>query len=246
MQKGPGHPGFPGSLWLSVDKAEPEQSARRYLASSSEPMLDLKTEAAAVLLVDCTPVPPVEIQPLAAVEHVASVAAETAPGAWAEGAPFSPQEPPRSPRAAQEGPLPQWSPGAAVPTGDCNKELALPPPPPPEKGPPSPAGSLASLPWPDAPEECVPARPTTLDFAKPLKPLEEVKQMGQRRSSAHSGIKENGLESCPEVPCVSEEKRALQSELGKCIEDFQKIRIPVSFPSRKRQWQNELLKKYQL
>uniref|UniRef100_A0A8D2LY35 BTB domain-containing protein n=1 Tax=Varanus komodoensis TaxID=61221 RepID=A0A8D2LY35_VARKO len=112
--------------------------------------------------------------------------------------------------------------------------------------PPSPAGSLASLPWPDAPEECVPARPTTLDFAKPLKPLEEVKQMGQRRSSAHSGIKENGLESCPEVPCVSEEKRALQSELGKCIEDFQKIRIPVSFPSRKRQWQNELLKKYQL
>uniref|UniRef100_A0A8D2LYK9 BTB domain-containing protein n=1 Tax=Varanus komodoensis TaxID=61221 RepID=A0A8D2LYK9_VARKO len=114
------------------------------------------------------------------------------------------------------------------------------------KGPPSPAGSLASLPWPDAPEECVPARPTTLDFAKPLKPLEEVKQMGQRRSSAHSGIKENGLESCPEVPCVSEEKRALQSELGKCIEDFQKIRIPVSFPSRKRQWQNELLKKYQL
>uniref|UniRef100_A0A8C0QPT6 BTB domain-containing protein n=1 Tax=Chelonoidis abingdonii TaxID=106734 RepID=A0A8C0QPT6_CHEAB len=41
-----------------------------------------------------------------------------------------------------------------------------------------------------------------------------------------------------------EEVKALESELGKCIEDFRKIKIPVSFPNKKRQWQSELLKKY--
>uniref|UniRef100_H9GBE0 BTB domain-containing protein n=1 Tax=Anolis carolinensis TaxID=28377 RepID=H9GBE0_ANOCA len=114
------------------------------------------------------------------------------------------------------------------------------------KGPPSEAGSLGSLPWPDVPEECGPQRPTTLDFSKPLKRLEEVKQAGQRRNSDQASIKENGLESCPEAPPVDEEKTAMQSELGKCIADFRRIKIPNSFPNRKRPWQNELLKKYQL
>ncbi|KGL89853.1 BTB/POZ domain-containing protein KCTD8, partial [Charadrius vociferus] len=101
-----------------------------------------------------------------------------------------------------------------------------------------------SLPWPEAPEEC-PARPNTLDFSKSLKKLEEVKQMGQRRNSDHTAVKENGVEVSP-AAAVSEERRALESELGKCIEDFRKIKIPIAFPNKKRQWQSELLKKYQL
>ncbi|XP_063202587.1 BTB/POZ domain-containing protein KCTD16-like [Chroicocephalus ridibundus] len=103
-----------------------------------------------------------------------------------------------------------------------------------------------SSPWPEAPEEC-PARPNTLDFSKSLKKLEEVKQTGQRRNSDHAAVKENGVEVSPAaVAAVSEERRALESELGKCIEDFRKIKIPVAFPNKKRQWQSELLKKYQL
>ncbi|XP_034636841.1 uncharacterized protein LOC117882552 [Trachemys scripta elegans] len=116
----------------------------------------------------------------------------------------------------------------------------------PDKGPQSEAGdpgSTASLPWPELPDEC-PPRPNTLDFSNSLKFLEEVKQMGQRRNSDHLNIQENGVESCPEAPPVSEERRALESELGKCIEDFRKIKIPISFPNKKRQWQSELLKKY--
>uniref|UniRef100_A0A8C0QPY2 BTB domain-containing protein n=1 Tax=Chelonoidis abingdonii TaxID=106734 RepID=A0A8C0QPY2_CHEAB len=109
-----------------------------------------------------------------------------------------------------------------------------------EAGDPSPT---ASLPWPELPEEC-PPRPNTLDFSNSLKFLEEVKQMGQRRNSDHLNIQENGVERCPEAPPISEERRALESELGKCIEDFRKIKIPVSFPNKKRQWQSELLKKY--
>ncbi|KYO45048.1 BTB/POZ domain-containing protein KCTD8 isoform X2 [Alligator mississippiensis] len=103
--------------------------------------------------------------------------------------------------------------------------------------------STASLPQLEAPEEC-PPRPNTLDFSKTLKNVEEVKQMGQMRNSDHSNIKENGVENCSKVLPVSEERRALESELGKCIEDFRKIKIPISFPNRKRQWQSELLKKY--
>ncbi|KAM6061524.1 uncharacterized protein VSU04_009033 [Chlamydotis macqueenii] len=100
-----------------------------------------------------------------------------------------------------------------------------------------------SLPWPEAPEEC-PTRPNTLDFSKSLKKPEEVKQMRQRQSSNHASVKENGVEVSPAT--VSEERRALESELGKCIEDFRKIKIPVAFPNKTRQWQSELLKKYQL
>uniref|UniRef100_A0A8C8RFV8 BTB domain-containing protein n=1 Tax=Pelusios castaneus TaxID=367368 RepID=A0A8C8RFV8_9SAUR len=104
-------------------------------------------------------------------------------------------------------------------------------------------GPTASLPWPELPEEC-PPRPNTLDFTNNLKFLEEVKQMGQRKNSDHSNIEENGLENCSEAPSINNEKRELESELGKCIEDFRKIKIPVSFPNKKRQWQSELLKKY--
>lgn len=111
-----------------------------------------------------------------------------------------------------------------------------------EQGDPSP---VDSVPCPEAPEEC-PARPNTLDLSKSLKKLEEVKQMGQRRNSDHTAVKENGVGSSPVAAAVSEERKALESELGKCIEDFRKIKIPRAFPNKKRQWQSELLRKYQL
>lgn len=36
----------------------------------------------------------------------------------------------------------------------------------------------------------------------------------------------------------------LEEDLKKCIEDFKKIRLPRVFPDRKRNWQSDLLKKY--
>ncbi|XP_020651517.3 uncharacterized protein LOC110080175 [Pogona vitticeps] len=187
-----------------------------------------------------------EINPLAAMECVPIAAVEEAPIITPDSVALTPQDPPQSPGAGKERP-PEDDSSACLASlcDDCDTEMALPPPP--EKSPPSQAGSSGSLPWPEAPEECAPPRPTTLDFSKPLKKLEEVKQAEQRRSgSGHGHIKENGLESCLEAPRPSEERRALQSELGKCIADFRKIKIPVSFPNKKRQWQNELLEKYQL
>uniref|UniRef100_W5NCD7 Potassium channel tetramerisation domain containing 12b n=1 Tax=Lepisosteus oculatus TaxID=7918 RepID=W5NCD7_LEPOC len=45
-------------------------------------------------------------------------------------------------------------------------------------------------------------------------------------------------------PDVEEEKKLLEEELQKCIEDFRRIRIPQLFPDRKRHWQSDLLRKY--
>ncbi|KPP74890.1 BTB/POZ domain-containing protein KCTD8-like [Scleropages formosus] len=42
------------------------------------------------------------------------------------------------------------------------------------------------------------------------------------------------------------EKLSVEEEMQRCIEDFQKIKIPHAFPERKRQWQSELLQKYGL
>lgn len=57
-----------------------------------------------------------------------------------------------------------------------------------------------------------------------------------------TGNKENG-ESSDQEP-EDKEKKIMEEELKKCIEDFRKIRIPKLFPDRKRHWQNDLLKKY--
>lgn len=182
---------------------------------------------------------PVAAAPVNTAEIIPLIDLECGPIATVEGTPiFS------VPVATQDPaqiPKPPWDFSTA---GFCDPELPLPPPP--EKIPPSEAGSFGSLPWPEAPEECVPLRPNTLDLLKPLRKLEEVKRLGDRRNSDNPKVKENGLENCPDVPHISEERRALQSELGKCIEDFRKIKIPKSFPNKKRHWQNELLKKYHL
>ncbi|XP_048855535.1 BTB/POZ domain-containing protein KCTD8-like isoform X1 [Brienomyrus brachyistius] len=42
------------------------------------------------------------------------------------------------------------------------------------------------------------------------------------------------------------EKLSVEEEMKQCIQDFHKIKIPCEFPERKRQWQSELLQKYDL
>ncbi|XP_074820465.1 BTB/POZ domain-containing protein KCTD16-like [Natator depressus] len=254
--------------------AEPEQSLKEHLSSSSEPTLDLKTDEAALL--------PVlrlkgkgdgEKRQAAKLDKGSGVSDIPADRHGCEeelgtGAGGSRQDGVRKPEvpAADSAPEVTEEPNPTLEThkdsagmdssydfstssldSHCEPDLALAPGDSlPDKGPQLEAGDLsstASLPWPELPEEC-PPQPNTLDFSNSLKFLEEVKQMGQRRNSDHSNIQENGVERCPEAPSVSEERRALESELGKCIEDFRKIKIPVSFPNKKRQWQSELLKKY--
>ncbi|KAE8583883.1 hypothetical protein XENTR_v10020723 [Xenopus tropicalis] len=80
---------------------------------------------------------------------------------------------------------------------------------------------------------------------------EEVKENGTSdRNKIQEEVKENGTVNSPETPQEeskpSEEKKTLEVELNKCIEEFRKIKIPVEFPNKKRNWQNDLLRKYQL
>ncbi|KAI5104938.1 potassium channel tetramerization domain containing 12b isoform X1 [Silurus meridionalis] len=57
-----------------------------------------------------------------------------------------------------------------------------------------------------------------------------------------TGNKENGGSTSQEP--ADKEKKIMEDELKKCIDDFHRIRIPKLFPDRKRNWQNDLLKKY--
>lgn len=45
---------------------------------------------------------------------------------------------------------------------------------------------------------------------------------------------------------LNKEKVSLEEELEKCIQDFNRIKIPDRFPERKNMWQSELLRKYHL
>lgn len=58
----------------------------------------------------------------------------------------------------------------------------------------------------------------------------------------NTGNKENGESLAQETN--DNEKKIMEEELKKCIEDFRNIRIPNLFPDRKRHWQKDLLKKY--
>ncbi|XP_058703582.1 proline-rich proteoglycan 2-like isoform X2 [Poecile atricapillus] len=157
-----------------------------------------------------------------------------------------PAEPKENPGMRQDPSNPGNSLGTSSPAGPIPAPPSGEPIPirdPQEAKDPSPTNSP---PWPAAPEE-PPARPNTLDFSKAGKELEEARQAGQRRGSDRAAVKENGVEAAPATSTASsEEHRALQSELGKCIEEFRRIKIPQAFPNKKRQWQSELLKKYQL
>nr|XP_023967474.1 uncharacterized protein LOC101937411 [Chrysemys picta bellii] len=252
-----GHFSFPGSSCLSMaapPPAELEQSLNDHLSSSFEPTLDLKADKATLLPGSgVSDIPPdghgceEELGTGAGGSRHDGVCKPEVPAA--DSAPAVTEEPNPTVEAHKDSAGMDSSYDFSTSSLDsrCEPDLvpvtgdSLP-----DKGPQSEdgdPGSTASLPWPELPDEC-PPRPNTLDFSNSLKFLEEVKQMGQRRNSDHLNIQENGVESCPEAPPISEERRALESELGKCIEDFRKIKIPVSFPNKKRQWQSELLKKY--
>ncbi|XP_077139461.1 BTB/POZ domain-containing protein KCTD8-like [Ranitomeya variabilis] len=86
----------------------------------------------------------------------------------------------------------------------------------------------------------------TLELSNSLKEHEQSKTSGSRRNSMQDVAKENGVKSCEDPLAHSEERKSLEVELIKCIEEFRKIRIPVVFPNKKRHWQNELLRKYEL
>uniref|UniRef100_A0A8C2YER6 BTB domain-containing protein n=2 Tax=Coturnix japonica TaxID=93934 RepID=A0A8C2YER6_COTJA len=212
------HFSLPGSSWLSLPVPQPsetEHSPKKHM-SSSEPILDLKTDATEALPVhsdseEPRPDPGTRQDPASSLCGCDAAASST---------------------SSHSEPSPAPSTGESILGRDPTSE----------QGDPSP---VDSVPCPEAPEEC-PARPNTLDLSKSLKKLEEVKQMGQRRNSDHTTVKENGVGSSPVATAVSEERKALESELGKCIEDFRKIKIPRAFPNKKRQWQSELLRKYQL
>ncbi|XP_067160498.1 BTB/POZ domain-containing protein KCTD12-like isoform X1 [Apteryx mantelli] len=212
------HFSLPGSSWLSLPvphSSETEQSPKKHI-SSSEPILDLKTDMAAALPVNSTPEAPGEPKQCQETKQDSA--------GLSSGYDFATTD--------------TSKPGPALATGE-----KLPSTGPPSEGEdPSPADSL---PWPEAPEEFPPC-PNTLNLSKSFKKLEEVKQMGQRSNSDDSNVKENGVGGGPEAAAMSEERKALASELGKCIEDFRKIKIPAAFPNKKRQWQSELLKKYHL
>ncbi|XP_073429146.1 BTB/POZ domain-containing protein KCTD8-like [Dendrobates tinctorius] len=91
-----------------------------------------------------------------------------------------------------------------------------------------------------------PSPTITLELSNSLKEHDQSKTSGSRRNSMQDVAKENGVKSCEDPLAHSEERKSLEVELIKCIEEFRKIRIPVVFPNKKRNWQNELLRKYEL
>lgn len=121
-----------------------------------------------------------------------------------------------------------------------NESLSDPLPPLPPPLPPldSPELSLPQEPSPPPLPAFSPARPTTLS----LKTLPRPTIPNTMASTTTSITRENGrpLSKDPE----EDEKKVMEEELKKCIEDFRKIRIPKLFPDRKRHWQSDLLKKY--
>ncbi|XP_036404199.1 BTB/POZ domain-containing protein KCTD8-like [Megalops cyprinoides] len=109
--------------------------------------------------------------------------------------------------------------------------LLTPSPPPPH----SPV--LPPLPTVDPPPSIVPPAPPPLPTVSPPRPTTLA-----LKTLPHPPAKVNGcpLGQDPE----EEERKIMEEELKKCIDDFKKIRIPKFFPDRKRYWQTDLLKKY--
>ncbi|KAM4696081.1 uncharacterized protein WCC33_014811 [Rhinophrynus dorsalis] len=94
-------------------------------------------------------------------------------------------------------------------------------------------------------EEC-PPRPSTLDLSQSHENHTDGEVTASCRNSMEGELNKNGIKNDPKSSQLSEEKKALEGELVKCIEEFRRIKIPMAFPNKKRNWQNELIKKYQL
>nr|XP_020832288.1 BTB/POZ domain-containing protein KCTD16-like isoform X2 [Phascolarctos cinereus] len=96
--------------------------------------------------------------------------------------------------------------------------------------------------WPD--EVPCPSRPESRSHYQPFKHLGKAKQLGPRWNNEESCIPGTGIDNEFDREQASEERRLMEMEMGKCIEDFRKIKIPCTFPNKKRRWQSELLQKY--
>ncbi|XP_063347680.1 BTB/POZ domain-containing protein KCTD12b [Pelmatolapia mariae] len=141
--------------------------------------------------------------------------------------------------------LPETS---TIPTLDLQNPLPPPLTPPP---PPPPAPDIPDLPLPSPPVFPLPlpsSKPSS-SSSPPSPPSPPPADSPQRPTTLNlktlprPSVRENG---CP-PPGLDEdedERKMLEEDLKKCIEDFKKIRMPKVFPDRKRHWQRDLLKKY--
>lgn len=89
-----------------------------------------------------------------------------------------------------------------------------------------------------------PPTPVLDRFTPPLSAISPKRPttLGLKTMPLTTDNKENG--GSPAQEPDNKEKKIMEEELKRCIEDFRKIRIPKLFPDRKRHWQNDLLKKY--
>ncbi|XP_047209206.1 formin-like protein 5, partial [Girardinichthys multiradiatus] len=127
---------------------------------------------------------------------------------------------------------------------DLQKPLPSPPPLPS-------AADIPDLPLPSPP--ILPPPPLTTKSAStsspPFPPMPPLGDSPQRPTTLNiktlprSTARENGGPPHP-VDDDEDERKMLEEDLKKCIEEFKKIRLPTVFPDRKRHWQNDLLKKY--
>lgn len=91
-------------------------------------------------------------------------------------------------------------------------------------------------------------QPSTLTLDRPSKKV-SVQWMPQPDKRRNSELFQT-LMSAPRETNLNKkrasEKLSVEEEMKKCIQDFKQIKIPADFPERKRQWQSELLQKYEL
>ncbi|XP_029969969.1 leucine-rich repeat extensin-like protein 3 [Salarias fasciatus] len=144
----------------------------------------------------------------------------------------------------------------SIPPLDIKKPLPLDSPPPPTPPPPPPPPPPPALDAPDLPLPSPPVLPSPLMSSKPSStssppppPTPPLAESPQRpttlklKTLPRPTVRENGG-PLPGGDEDEEERKMLEEDLKKCIEDFKKIRLPRVFPDRKRHWQSDLLKKY--
>ncbi|XP_036407551.1 BTB/POZ domain-containing protein KCTD8-like isoform X5 [Megalops cyprinoides] len=102
----------------------------------------------------------------------------------------------------------------------------------------------------DGPEPAPASRqPSTLTLGRPSKKA-SVQWMQLPDKRRNSELFQSLMSGSPREGGLSRkkatEKLSAEEEMKQCIQDFHKIKIPLEFPQRKRQWQSELLQKYGL
>ena len=87
----------------------------------------------------------------------------------------------------------------------------------------------------------------TLDRPHKKGPVATLQQSEQRRKSdlLRTLTASSRDTSTSKKRPAKEAKMTIEEELGKCIDDFHKIKIPERFPERKYMWQADLLRKYE-